>query len=83
MKEIFSVLHLIFAAEETLPTSVNKAGYDFAGWYTEKNGQGTKITSESDVTITSNITLYAKFTEKTYKVKYDGNNATSGIKYLP
>ena len=46
----------------TLPTPT-KSGKVFAGWYTEKNGKGTKITSESDVTITSNITLYAKWND--------------------
>lgn len=36
-------------------------GYAFEGWYTEKNGGGIKY--ESNVTeITSNITLYAKWT---------------------
>lgn len=40
----------------SLPTP-NRNGHTFKGWYTDKDGKGTKYTS--DTTINSNITLYA------------------------
>jgi uncharacterized repeat protein (TIGR02543 family) len=37
-----------------------KGGYTFGGWYTAKNGEGTNFTASTP--ITSNVTLYAKWT---------------------
>ena len=42
-------------------------GYDFAGWYTEQNG-GTKIESDTTVTVAGTQTLYAHWTEHEYTV---------------
>jgi uncharacterized repeat protein (TIGR02543 family) len=42
----------------TLATTT-KAGYFFAGWYTEADGEGTRITEETTVTIGANQKLYA------------------------
>ena len=44
----------------TLPVP-SYAGYDFAGWYTEKTG-GTKIEENTIVTVTGTQTLYAHWT---------------------
>ena len=44
----------------TLPVP-NYAGYDFAGWYTEKGG-GTKIKENTTVTVFGTQTLYAHWT---------------------
>ena len=41
--------------------------YDFAGWYTEQNG-GTKIESDTTVTVAGTQTLYAHWTEHEYTV---------------
>lgn len=49
-----------------LPTPT-RAGYDFNGWYTSKSG-GTKITSDTIVSITENQTLYAHWSETFYIV---------------
>ena len=38
-----------------------KKGYIFGGWYTEPNGQGTLVTSDSDLASESDHTLYAKW----------------------
>ena len=38
-----------------------KKNYEFGGWYTGKNGTGTKIESTSNVQIKNDITLYAKW----------------------
>lgn len=38
-----------------------RLGFTFDGWYTGENGTGTKITSDSVVSLTSDQTLYAKW----------------------
>ena len=56
--------------------------YLFKGWYTQANGQGTKI--ESSTVINSNCTLYAYWVEKqtyTYKFVVDGTEVKSGTVY--
>ena len=50
----------------TLPVP-SYEGYDFAGWYTEQNG-GTKIESDTTVTVAGMQTLYAHWTEHEYTV---------------
>lgn len=52
-----------------------KTGYVFSGWYTDGN-YSNQITDITDVE--SDLTLYAKWTEKTYRIEFIGNNATSG-----
>ena len=47
----------------TLSTSVpTRAGYDFAGWNTSSNGNGTSYASGASYTTNANVTLYAKWT---------------------
>lgn len=71
----------------TLPTPT-KTGYIFKGWYTAKNGGGTKITSSTTVTATSSHTLYASWEEKYVEVTFhslsygsSGTDSTTTIKY--
>ncbi len=54
----------------TLPTPM-RTGYTFNGWYTGRSGSGTQVVSSSTVSITSNTTLYAKWTANTYTVTFD------------
>ena len=63
----------------TLPTPT-RTGYTFAGWYTATSG-GTQVTSTTTVSITSNQTLYARWTANTYSVSFDANggNAVSTV----
>ena len=58
----------------TLPTPT-RTGYTFNGWYTATSG-GTKITSSSTVSITSNQTLYAQWTPYVYTVTFDANGGS-------
>lgn len=62
----------------TLPSPTPQAGYEFAGWYTEENGNGSLVTASVVVTSPSAHTLYAHFTPKTYEVTLDpaGGNTT-------
>ena len=56
----------------TLPTPT-RAGYTFSGWYDASSG-GTKIgLGEENYIPTANITLYAKWTAKSYTVTFDAN----------
>ena len=53
--------------------------YTFAGWNTQANGEGTSYAEGATFAMgTANVTLYAQWTIKTYKVTYEGTNAGSG-----
>ena len=54
----------------TMPTPI-RTGYTFEGWYTGENGTGTKITSDTVLTNTSDHTLYAKWVIKNVTVNFD------------
>ena len=51
-----------------------KSGYVFLGWYTEPNGQGTKVIENTILTNTSDHTLYANWQINTYTITYDYRN---------
>jgi uncharacterized repeat protein (TIGR02543 family) len=55
-----------------------KTGYTFAGWNTMADGSGSSYSPTSTFPITSDITLYAKWTPLYYTMSYDGNTNTSG-----
>jgi uncharacterized repeat protein (TIGR02543 family) len=60
-----------------------RTGYTFAGWNTKANGSGTTYADKASVknltkTNGKTVTLYAQWTANTYKIKFDGNGATSG-----
>ncbi len=57
-----------------LPTPVYNH-HDFAGWYTAQTG-GTKVTSSTQVSSTTNHNLYAHWTNTTYKITYNANGGT-------
>lgn len=58
-----------FGSNYTLPTAPTRTGYTFAGWYTESACTNEATTVAND----SNHTLYAKWTAKTYTVKFNLN----------
>lgn len=51
--------------------------YSFEGWYTGKNGSGSKITSSSKAT--ANLTVYAKWAAnvKNYKLTYNSDGGSA------
>lgn len=59
----------------TLPTPA-KTGYIFGGWYTDEKCEGTSYTEISATDITSDTTLYAKWTPITYTVHFNRNDAS-------
>lgn len=51
------------------PEGLAKTGHDFGGWNTKADGTGTNYTAGTDeITMTDNITLYAKWTKHNYTV---------------
>ena len=61
----------------TTLVSPTKTGYTFGGWFTNSNCTGTAITTLGATAYTADITLYAKWTAKTYNITYkDQGNAT-------
>ena len=58
----------------TLPTPT-RTGYYFTGWYTAASG-GSLVKEDTNVSITSNQTLYAHWTPYTYTVSYNANGGT-------
>ncbi len=61
-----------FGSNYTLPTSPTRTGYTFAGWYKE-TGFTNQVTASTAVSNESDHTLYAKWTAKTYTVKFNLN----------
>lgn len=63
------------------PASPSEYGYNFEGWYTDaKCTAGNKFNFDADgrstETITKDITLFAKWTPKSYKVTFKTDKAT-------
>jgi len=71
-----------FAANATLlaPTEgFARENYNFTGWNTQADGAGTTYQPGDALTIgIESVTLYAKWTPKTYSITYDPNGATGG-----
>ncbi|MCM1120297.1 MAG: InlB B-repeat-containing protein [bacterium] len=59
----------------TLPTDWTKTGYDFAGWYANKDCTKTAVT-EIDATATGDKSFWAKWTPTDYNISYDLDGGT-------
>ena len=59
----------------TFPPEPTLEGYEFAGWFTEKDG-GTQVTKDTVVTTADKHTLYAHWTANKYTVTFDANGGT-------
>lgn len=60
--------------------TATKDGYTFGGWFTTSACTGSAVTSLGATSYTANITLYAKWTIKTYTITYNkGANGTGTI----
>ncbi len=57
------------------PPEPTRIGYEFAGWFTEKDGGNDKPV-KVDTKVTASHTLYAHWTANTYTVKFDANGGT-------
>ncbi|MDY0288015.1 MAG: chitobiase/beta-hexosaminidase C-terminal domain-containing protein [Sphaerochaeta sp.] len=61
----------------TMPTA-ERYGYDFGGWYTEKDGKGSNITEDTKITSNHFLTLYAKWTLSKSTITFDKQGGTGG-----
>lgn len=63
---------------------LSKAGYDWQGWFTLPNGNGTSVTSLPSSS-SGNITFYAYFTPHPYTISYElnggVNNSANPVSY--
>lgn len=64
------------------PTSVTytptRAGYTFAGWYTDASCSDSRADSNGTYTANGNMTLYAKWAPESYHVTLNTNEGTGG-----
>lgn len=64
-------------SEITLPKNTfTKSSYIFAGWATSADGD-VSYSDKAKITVTGNITLYAKWTAITYTITYEPNGGTN------
>ena len=69
----------------SLPTNLNpnaftRFGYDFSGWNTASDGNGTAYEDEGLVTLNDeDLSLYAQWTPKTFTVSFDANGGTGSM----
>ena len=56
--------------------SASKNHYTFDGWYKENDCSGIAVTTLGATEYTDNLTLYAKWTAKTYTITLDANGGT-------
>ncbi|MDE6250747.1 MAG: InlB B-repeat-containing protein [Alphaproteobacteria bacterium] len=68
----------VATSNRTLPTAANviRTGYTFVGWYENSGLTGTALTSIPTDRLSA-ITLYAKWTPKTYPVTVNSNNGSA------
>jgi uncharacterized repeat protein (TIGR02543 family) len=61
------------------PLALARTGYILAGWNTAANGSGSPISLwQTNVSFSSNTTLYAQWVPAVFAVTYQGNQSTSG-----
>ena len=58
--------------------SMTKTGYTFSGWNTSPDGNGTDRAVSSTFSITSDVTLYAKWVAKEYTVNLNKDGGSGG-----
>lgn len=69
----------VYSTTVSLPANgFQKTGYNFVGWNTNAAGTGTTYQPGASYTITADVTLYAKWSQITYTVTYNGNGADGG-----
>jgi len=72
----YSEYEMVYSGEkvESMPTAPTREHYTFGGWYTASDGSGSELTSNTPVT--SNITVYAKWTPANYLMSFHPNQGT-------
>jgi len=57
-------------------TTPTRSGYSFQGWNTKADGTGTNYSAGGSITLTSNVTLYAKWQQTTFTITYNANGGS-------
>ena len=70
-------------SQKLYPNIFTRTGYDFAGWNTKANGNGTAYIDEASfknltAVNEAKVTLYAQWAAKTYTVTLNKNNGAGG-----
>jgi len=64
--------------DNVLLSEPNRVGYKFAGWYSSKEClESTKVPNPKEYLPSKDITLYAKWTAKSFNVVYHANDGTA------
>ncbi|MDR1583387.1 MAG: InlB B-repeat-containing protein [Prevotellaceae bacterium] len=58
-----------------LPTPADRAGYEFKGWYSTSDGNGTKYETSTIYNVPDNSSIYAFWKGKKYTLSFDLNYA--------
>ncbi len=61
-EDVFTVTNILSGQTITLPTEPSRAGYNFSGWYTGEDGEGTEFTAQT--VVTEDLYLYAYWQPK-------------------
>ena len=68
-----------YTVKSDTEANVTRTGYTFTGWNTEAGGGGTAYQAGDNITVNSDVTLYAQWTQQpTFSVTYDPNGGTGG-----
>ena len=76
--ENYKTVQVNYGDKVSVPAAPTKVGHNFAGWYTD-----SELTNKFDFStpITSSITLYQKWSKKTFNVAYCYNGETTKVEY--
>ncbi|GHV65378.1 hypothetical protein FACS1894199_05900 [Bacteroidia bacterium] len=72
-KPIENTTYTFESPTSTLPTEMNKPGYNFVAWYDNADFSGAKVTNIPTGS-TGNKTFYAQWVPTTYTITYEQNN---------
>ena len=77
-----NVTNYTYGTATNLPTNVTKTNYTLEGWYTEKNGGGTKVTA-IPATEYGDKTYYANWVGEGYTIEldYQGGSGNTTFTY--
>jgi uncharacterized repeat protein (TIGR02543 family) len=71
----FSPINVEYGAVIDQPDAMTKTGYTFGGWYTDT---AKTVPAVFPITVSGNVSLYAKWNANTYTVTYNKNNDNAG-----
>ena len=67
----------VYGADLTLTKNTpTRSGYTFNGWNTKADGSGTSYSAGGKFTTNANTTLYAKWKQSTYTLRYNDNGGS-------